>query len=99
MNRVSRCTFPRLFPSRLRMLRFLKKRWKKNRKPETLTYQATVADCGRDSDGEYLSGELIPMKPMGLIKPRRQISTVEGVLGSQLRTGRPEITSFLCQLS
>lgn len=59
------------------MLHFLKKRLGKSRKSsqklaplENPTYQTidTDAECGRDSDGEYRSGEISElMKPMGFI--------------------------------
>ena len=101
--RASRRTFPR--PYHLKMLRFFEKHFRKSRKSSTNqvplkspTHRiiGTGAECGRDSDGEYRLRKISElMKPMGLIKPWRQISTTEGVLAPQLRTGGPDINSFL----
>ena len=58
---LRRCTFP--YPSHLKMLRFLKKRFKFSKDPvapEDPTHQNTEigAERGRDSESEYLSIDL-----------------------------------------
>ena len=83
------------------MLRFLKKRLGKSRKSSSKPVPSEGpthkpigigAECGRDSDGECRLGRISKlMKSMGLIRPWCQISTTEGVPGSQLGAG---INSF-----
>ena len=85
-------------------MRFLKKHWwshkssDKSVPPETPTHQIT--DIGaRDSDGEYLSRNILELtRPMGLIRPSGQIPTMGRVLESQLRTRGPVINNFLRRL-
>jgi len=89
---LSAAPFPR--PSRLKMLRFLKKRFKPSKDPvlpENHMVPTHTDIGGRDSDGEHRS-EL--MRPMGLIRPWGQIPTMEGVLGSQIWTEGLGINGF-----
>jgi len=96
IDRVRRCPFLHL--PQLKMLRFLKKGFKRSKKPsppENPPRQATdtSAGCGRNPEGGYCSRKIIP-EPMGLNRAWYQITTTEGVLRSQIETGGLGINSF-----
>ena len=82
------------------MLRFLKKYRKPTKKPvppENPVHQPPDIGAGRgtDSEGEYRSRKISADKADGTDSTRgTQIPTVEGVLGSQIRTGGLRINSF-----
>jgi len=101
---VRRCTFLR--PPRLKMLRFLEKRFKHSKKPVPpenpphQTIDTSSGGCDKNFEGGYHSKKISELvRPMGLIRAWHQITTMEGVPGSQIKTGRLGISRFLRQTS
>ena len=85
-------------PYRLKMVSCWKRRFKRSKNPvppEDPARQITNIDAGRNGDpgGEYRRERSWLIGPMVLIRPRHQIPTTEGVLGSQIRMGGQVIDS------
>jgi len=83
------------------MVRFLKKDfWKRSKKPvpeDSQAHKTTNVDAERDSDAEseYRLRKMSKLiRRMELIGQSYQMTTAQGVLGSQTKTGGPRINGL-----